>query len=109
MPIKPDVFLRLNPFSAELVVRGQHYDIMMDNDVILDRYIERTCSEKVAESLGLKMKCENTIVAKWPCRLKKNPTRREFEMVYWSGHNGSERYVEWYRNECLDGEVKMAN
>lgn len=68
-----------------------------DNDVLFERYMQATCFEGVGGYTGLKMKTNQTIFAKWPLRLSENPTQREFGLLYWSGHTGSECYVEWCR------------
>jgi hypothetical protein len=43
------------------------------------------------------MKKKNTVIEKWPLRLKKGATKEEFRILHSSGHVGSERYVEWKR------------
>jgi hypothetical protein len=51
--------------------------------------------------VGLIAKEENTIIEKWPMRLKLEPpqdgAQEEFDVLLASGHTGSERYVEWKR------------
>lgn len=80
-----------NNSTAEVV------KMFRDNDVLFERYMQATCFEGIGGYTGLKMKTNQTIVAKWPLRLSENPTQREFDLLYWSGHTGSERYVEWHR------------
>lgn len=65
-------------------------------------YLEINALESIIEASsfkasGVKMKPEHRIVKKWPMRLAKRPTKREFEMLYWSGNEGSERYIEWHK------------
>ena len=47
------------------------------------------------------MKVENTIIEKWPLRLKLSlpqpGVQEEFDTLQASGHSGGERYVEWKR------------
>lgn len=99
LPFKPEMLLKGNPCYAELLALGASYQLVINVDTIFNRYMKAARMEEVGEILGLKMKPKNTIVSKWPLRLKKKPTRREFEMLYWSGHMGSERYVEWSRTQ----------
>lgn len=50
---------------------------------------------------GMIAKTKNTIIEKWPLRLKKRPGQvgatEEFETLLGSHHVGGERYVEWKR------------
>ena len=47
------------------------------------------------------VKEENTIIEKWPMRLKLSlpqpGAQEEFDILQASGHSGNERYVEWKR------------
>jgi hypothetical protein len=55
--------------------------------------------EKISENLGVEMKGSNTIVAKWPTRLKlevgQEGAEEEFRLNLGSGSTNIERYVEW--------------
>lgn len=50
---------------------------------------------------GMIAKANNTIIDKWPLRIKRSPgqagAREEFEDLLGSHHIGCERYVEWKR------------
>ena len=56
---------------------------------------------KMSWSVGLMVKEENTIIEKWPMRLKLSlpqpGAQEEFDILQASGHSGNERYVEWKR------------
>jgi hypothetical protein len=56
---------------------------------------------KMLRSIGLMVKEENTIIEKWPMRLKLSMPRpgaqEEFDILQASDHTGNERYVEWKR------------
>ena len=56
---------------------------------------------ETSRSIGLLMKVENTIIEKWPLRLKLSlpqpGVQEEFDTLQASGHSGGERYVEWKR------------
>jgi len=53
---------------------------------------------------GMKMRVTNTIIEKWPMRLKLSPGQlgadQEFKLLLASAHTGTERYVEWVRAKC---------
>jgi hypothetical protein len=95
LPINPEAILRGNPYSAELLNFLNADDLFIDRGPLFDKYLTLTRVEEAANSLGLRMKSQHTVIEKWPMRLNEHPTQHEFEMLYWSGHVGSERYVEW--------------
>jgi hypothetical protein len=53
------------------------------------------CGEAIVKEVRLEMKEKNTVIEKWPMRLKKEATKEDFDILNASGHMGSERYVEW--------------
>ena len=70
-------------------------DLVRDYDGLF-RQFELECRlGEVSKAYGAHMKVKNTIVKHWPMRLPKNGTVAEFNVLMASGHNGSERYVEW--------------
>jgi hypothetical protein len=56
---------------------------------------------EMTQHIGLMVKEQNTIIEKWPMRLKLSlpqaGAQEEFDILQASGHSGSERYVEWKR------------
>ncbi|PMD31775.1 hypothetical protein L207DRAFT_591204 [Hyaloscypha variabilis F] len=48
----------------------------------------------IGKATGLQVRDENRIVDKWPLRLKRGTSKREFDIMLAFGHVGSERYVE---------------
>jgi len=56
---------------------------------------------EMTQDIGLMVKEQNTIIEKWPMRLKLSlpqaGAQEEFDILQASGHSGSERYVEWKR------------
>ncbi|OJJ86188.1 DUF4470 domain-containing protein [Aspergillus glaucus CBS 516.65] len=84
--------------NAESMKLMQAQSLFVDNDALFGRFLQETRLEEFTKSFfGVAMKENNTIVSKWPMRLGKNPAQKEFDMVFQSGHQGSERYVEWRR------------
>jgi hypothetical protein len=96
LPLKPTVAFLGNTHSAELINFNNAHDLLLDNDPAFKRYMEAFHFEELGRTFGVEMKKKHTIINKWPMRLSRRPTKREFEMLYWSGHQGSERYVEWW-------------
>ena len=61
-----------------------------------DELFSRLCRlDEISKATALKMKSRNTIVQPWPIRIRNNATQGDFNVLLASGHNGSERYVEW--------------
>ena len=69
--------------------------LLWDFDELFSRFIRDCRLDEIGQATGLKMKSKNTIVQPWPMRIKRNATQSEFDVLLASGHNGSERYVEW--------------
>ncbi|EED17851.1 conserved hypothetical protein [Talaromyces stipitatus ATCC 10500] len=100
-------FLPLNPYgplrgeeykrSAEFLNFGHSRSLLFDLEPAFERYMKRWRFLEIGKMSHLEMKARHTIIDKWPMRLSKRPTKREFELLRWSGHDGSERYVEWRR------------
>ena len=98
LPINRQAMLSGDNTNAESMKLIQAQSLLVDNDALFDRFLQETRLKEFANSFfGVAMKENNTIVSKWPMRLGKNPTQKEFDMVFRSGHQGSERYVEWRR------------
>jgi hypothetical protein len=68
--------------------------LVRDNDALFERYMRMHHFEVIAKEVGVEMKEENTVIEKWPMRLKKGATKEEFDILNGSGHVGTERYVE---------------
>ncbi|GAB1193899.1 hypothetical protein APSETT444_003135 [Aspergillus pseudonomiae] len=97
LPMRPRQGDPNNKYNAEFLNQMSAADLFTDNDTLFNRLVERARFKDMGRLLGLGMKTNNSIVAKWPMRLGDNPTQHEFEMAFWSGHTGCERYVEWHR------------
>lgn len=97
VPVKPEVMSSMNPVNADFMKLMQAQNFFTDNDTLFDRFLEDTELEEFAYGLDIAIKEKHTIVAKWPMRLGSSPTQREFDLANQSGHQGSERYVEWRR------------
>lgn len=83
--------------NADSIRRLQAFDLFRDFDSLWTRYEQRHGFDGVAEGVGLRAKSKHTITEPWPMRLKKGPTKAEFERLLRSSHTGGERYVEWQR------------
>ena len=62
-------------------------------------YVTKYNVEQAAAHQGMVMKDKNTVISKWPYRLKKrlgeNGAQEEFDALLASGLSGTECYVEW--------------
>jgi hypothetical protein len=88
-----------DPNSAEFLRFNDARDLVRDYDELFQRFMDEVHLENISKAAGLKIKKENTIVEKWPMRLKPNSSKKDFDILLASGHVGCERYVEW---ESLD-------
>ena len=95
MPATPDMIQGSNSFNADFLRFMDARSMFRDFDELFKRYMRECAFDKISKAAGLKMNLKNTIAHPWPMRLKKNATQQEFEFLHASGHNGSERYVEW--------------
>ncbi|EEA24163.1 hypothetical protein TMatcc_007239 [Talaromyces marneffei ATCC 18224] len=95
LPLNPAVASSRNRYSAEVLNFGNAHDLLLNNDPAFKRYMEAFKFEELGKAFGVEMKSRHTIIGKWPMKLPRRSTKRQFEMMYWSGHQGSERYVEW--------------
>ncbi|KAL4752900.1 hypothetical protein BDW72DRAFT_191664 [Aspergillus terricola var. indicus] len=86
-------------YKADYINFLNAHDLFVDRTAIFNRFTMSTRLVEMGASVGLRMKSRHTVIAKWPLRLPKFPTKHEFEMLHWSPHHGSERYVEWQRQK----------
>ena len=70
---------------------------LRDSDALFQKYMIRHDFDRISREAGLVMGIENTVILKWPLRLRANASQEEFDVLMSSGHMGSERYVEWVR------------
>ncbi|BAE60335.1 unnamed protein product [Aspergillus oryzae RIB40] len=92
LPMRPRQGDPTNKYNAEFLNQMNAMDLFTDNDTLFERLVENARFRDMGRPLGLEMKTENSIVAKWPMRLGGNPTQHEFEMAFWSGHTGCESF-----------------
>lgn len=81
--------------SADFLRHNDARFMFRDFDNHFQRFHLERQFEEIGKAAGLKAKSNNTVVEPWPMRLKKNTIQDEFNNLLASGHNGSERYVEW--------------
>jgi hypothetical protein len=97
MPFDPRVLRSGNPADPDLLRMNDARMHFRDFDKFFDRYMQKLEFGNIGRQAGLVMKKKNTVIEKWPLRLKKGATEEEFRILHSSGHVGSERYVEWKR------------
>lgn len=84
-------------FDPDLINFVAAQELSRDYDPLFERFMNECSFREISRKSKLIMKEENTIIGKWPMRLKKDATQTEFKLLHASGHTGSERYVEWKR------------
>jgi len=95
MPANRDMIQHSNASNADFLRFMGACCIFRDFDELFKRYMRECRFGEISKAAGLKMNSKNTIIHPWPMRLKKDATQRDFDFLHASGHNGSERYVEW--------------
>ncbi|KAL4911349.1 hypothetical protein BDW74DRAFT_164872 [Aspergillus multicolor] len=73
------------------------HDLFLNRNAIFNRFVQSARLTQIGVPVNLEMKPRHTVIAKWPLRLPNSPTKHDFEMLHWSSHHGSERYIEWQR------------
>ncbi|MCJ1477201.1 hypothetical protein MMC13_005872 [Lambiella insularis] len=86
-------------YSAKVVKRMSAFNLFLDYDGPFSRYMEKLEFARISRDAGLVIKDHHTIVAKWPLRLLAGASQRQFAICCASGHDGSQRYVEWKRRD----------
>ncbi|KAK1240145.1 LOW QUALITY PROTEIN: hypothetical protein MKX08_007587 [Trichoderma sp. CBMAI-0020] len=88
---------RTDPYDPGYLKYMLAADLFRDNDGLFNKYMTKWRFEEGGKFINMAMK-KNTVVEKWPMRLKKKPgqlgAQEEFDLLFGSGH-GNERYVEW--------------
>lgn len=97
MPITPQMLSPDRKFNAEVLRMSKARDFFRDVDALFERYCRVSDVEGMTKAAGMVVKGKNTVVEKWPMRLRPRATQEEFDRLLASMHEGSERYVEWKR------------
>ncbi|KAF7905570.1 uncharacterized protein EAF01_006091 [Botrytis porri] len=92
MPIERDM---LQPYNADFLRCNDARSLFQDLDRPFDRFMKDCSLYEISKVEGLRIKTKNTLVEKWPLKLRNGAKQEEFDMLLASGHLGSERYVEW--------------
>ena len=96
-PRMQEIICRRNVYDPDFVNVWGARTKFRDFDGLWKRYTKDCQLPEAGNARGMIMKKENTIVPKWPLRLKQNATQAEFSRLQASGRTGCERYVEWRR------------
>lgn len=94
----------MNPASPDMIRLMSAKDLVRNYDKIFEFYKSNMVDfSGPADSAGLKMREQNTIIDPWPMRLKKKArepgAEEEFKRLMESSCSGAERYVEWVRKK----------
>jgi hypothetical protein len=81
--------------NAEVIKFVEAHNLFQDCNALLGRFMRECRLRRISRVAGLNMKSTNTIAEPWTLRIKTNATQQDFDSLLVSGHNGSERWVEW--------------
>jgi hypothetical protein len=95
IPMTRDMVQDSSRSNADFVRFLSAQVLFRDLDELFNRFKCECRLDEISKAAGLTMNSKNTIVRPWPMRIRKNATQREFNVLFASGHTGSERYVEW--------------
>ncbi|TGO85026.1 hypothetical protein BPOR_0439g00050 [Botrytis porri] len=88
MPIERDM---LQPYNADFLRCNDARSLFQDLDRPFDRFMKDCSLYEISKVEGLRIKTKNTLVEKWPLKLRNGAKQEEFDMLLASGHLGSER------------------
>ncbi len=94
-PIIRDMVQERSRSNPEFIRFRSAQVLFRDFDELFSRFTCESRLDEISKAIGLKMKSRITIIQPWPIRIRKNATQGEFNALLASGHNGSERYIEW--------------
>ncbi|EHK96743.1 hypothetical protein M7I_7547 [Glarea lozoyensis 74030] len=90
-----------NIYDPRIIKFNLARSIVANYDYIFDRFVKNAELSKFEPLIGFAMKEKNTIVEKWPFRLKLQPgqpgAQEEFDRLLSGGVSGKEIYLEWKR------------
>jgi hypothetical protein len=98
VPIRAGM-LRRGAYDPDVMNAIAAQDSCRDYNLLFNCYMSECAFRESSRKVKLILKEKNTIVGKWPMRLKKNATQTEFKILHASSHTGSYRYVEWKREK----------
>lgn len=88
-----------SPCGPPVIKMMMAQELVKNVDQDFEQYMKWTNFKEVEQSGRLEVKKENTIIEKWPMKLKLKPgqkgAKEEFDLLLSSSHTGQERYVEW--------------
>ncbi|KYG40502.1 hypothetical protein M433DRAFT_116968 [Acidomyces richmondensis BFW] len=98
MPINQDMLKQSHPMMSKLISAKP---LFQDRDRLFDLYTKVHDFKGIERRSGTRMKSRNTIIEKWPIRLKLRRGQRgaqeEFDALMSCPHNPLNCYVEWVR------------
>jgi hypothetical protein len=92
-------------YHPDMVLRSTYLDKLLPWDELFNKFLERENFTQLAQSYGVAIKNEATIVQSCPYTISDNPTRQELEVLSADGTIGCERYVELVRFEDTSQEA----
>ena len=90
IPMTRDMVQNSNRSNADFVRFLGAQVLFRDFDELFNRFKCECRLDEISKAVELTMDSKNTIVRPWPMRIGKNATQREFNILFASGHTGSE-------------------
>lgn len=101
LPITKSIILNtyVGGHNADVINFMGAHDLFLDREGPFDEFVDWYDLVAAGKALGIAMKnCDQqSIVKRWMLGLDEEPSKDEFDMLFWSGHGGRECYVEWTR------------
>ncbi|KFY28454.1 hypothetical protein V493_02929 [Pseudogymnoascus sp. VKM F-4281 (FW-2241)] len=105
-----DKGMMTNTVSPEVIKFSLARDLVGTYDHIFSRFTNGYKFSETAQYAGAAVKENNTVIDKWPFRLKLRPgqpgAQEEFDRLLSGGVSGKERYVEWKRITTEEDEIE---
>lgn len=101
LPITQSIILNtyMGGHNADLINFMGAHDLFLDREGPFKEFIE-WCDPGAAARVmrvGMKAREDQSVVPRWALGLDEEPTKCEFEWLFWSGHTGKECWIEWAR------------
>jgi len=87
-----------NPVNnCKMVKVAEARTLVRDFNALFSEHAEEQGFGSIGKAIGLQVRDKNTIVEKWPLRLKSGASKENFNILLSSDHIAGEKHVEWER------------
>ena len=84
-------------YDPEFLRRSSLHDMFADFDKLFDLFLKDVRMDGLAKANRVKTKRQHSLVEKWPYRVTRSTSRKDFELMSTFSVSGWERYVELER------------